>query len=326
MLVPVLMLSLVGQFVSATDKIQVTAVVPQIPPPFAPSITSPTNGSKVTDSPLSIKGSCPLATPAVIIAIYEGTNVIGSANCDNNTGSYSIPVSLDYGTHTIYAQVVTFTSQFGKRSDDVTFTRIFTVASQPPSVRNQPTTLPLLNTLTILNAQPLINFGPTTEAIWRGTVTGGTPPYKVHIAWGDGTSNDYVVIDQAEQTFKHHYPGFINEQTMDNGDITSPGKSKNSADTIKTSSVYNLIITITDADGKVTILHITAASAPPLIAPLIQDLVHQRTWYESLMQSDVTKIYAGLFTIIVASWVIRRIHDRNIRHQGHHKPLRHAHT
>jgi len=326
MLVPIFMLSLVGQFVAATDDIQVTALVPQIPPPYAPSITYPTDGSKFTDSPVFIRGSCPLANPAVIIAIYEGTNVIGSGNCDNATGSYSVPVSLSYGAHTIFAQVVTFTGQFGKRSDDVTSTRIFTVASQPGGIKGQPATLPLAIPLIIANTQPVIDFGPTTEAIWRGTITGGVPPYKVHIAWGDGTTSDYYVVDQSEQTFKHHYPGYTGPQTADTGDGVSQGKSKDSSNTVKTSSTYTIIITITDADGNVTILHITAASAPPAAAPLTQDIVQQRTWYESLMQSDITKIYAGLFTIVVALWLIRRMHDRNVRYHDRHKPLRHAHT
>src|SRR5262249_51272543 len=53
--------------------------------------------------------------------------------------------------------------------------------------------------------EPFIVFGPANDAIWTGTIKGGTLPYKVHITWGDGAANDYKLTTSGKQHFVHHY-------------------------------------------------------------------------------------------------------------------------
>jgi hypothetical protein len=316
MLIPVFMLSLVSQFVSASDSIDVSATVPQIPPMIAPTITSPGNGARFTNDTVRIAGTCPYADPALFIAIYEGTNVIGSTICDN-TNHYSVSVSLSVGDHAVFAQVVTFTGNLGMASDTITITR-YLPRPDASTVVPPDFSLPILPPLIIINTQPVLTYSSTGEVVWQGSFTGGTAPYTVHIDWGDGQSNDYIISDHSEHEFRHRY--------SNNNDIIGNSSGHMNGNSVKTSNSHPIIITVTDDNGNVTVLHITAATAVPIIIPFSSDLTTSRQWYESLLQSTVTKFYILLFIIIIIAWLLRRRHDRNERRHGPRKPLRHAHV
>lgn len=300
MMVPILVLSLVGQLAYA-DTLDVSAVVPQEPPPFAPSITYPANGSRLTPGTINVSGDCPLANPAIIIAIYEGTNIVGSTTCNNANGKFSVPVTFSYGTHTIYAQVVTFTGQLGLASGQVTFTRYFTVASNigsdPKSIESSK--LKLANPLILINGQGVIPFGPNMDAVWRGTISGGTLPYKVQIDWGDGKKSAYTIYDQSQQAFGHGYenPGY-----------------------------YTVIITVTDSAGNTSTLRVVAASALPAVAPVAADVSKQPEWYQRFLTSDIVKAYGILFIAIITIWFFKRRHDKDEEKQTPRHPYRHAHV
>src|SRR5690242_16476962 len=68
MLVPIGLMAFIDQMVGASD-LQVHAKVPAPIPAGAPAITSPVDNSTVNSGDLTVSGSCPVITPAVIIAI-----------------------------------------------------------------------------------------------------------------------------------------------------------------------------------------------------------------------------------------------------------------
>jgi hypothetical protein len=306
MLVPIFVLSMVGYRVFADDNVQVTAVVPQVPPPFPPTITFPTNGGRTPTGPVVVTGGCPLADPAVYISIYEGTRVVGTTMCSNATGKYSLPIDFDYGDHTIYAQVVTFTNDLGLASSPITFNRYFTVTtgggSSGGSNPIDSAKIQLSNPLLFISGQGVVPFGPQLDAVWRGTISGGTAPYKVHVTWGDGRSNDYTIYDQNQQEFRHHFDSL---------------------------GSYTMIFKVTDSNGTSISLRVIAASALPIAAPLTADSQQSLAWYQRFIQTDIVKAYGFVFFFLICVWFFKRRHDRreDNRHgpQTPRRPYRSAH-
>jgi hypothetical protein len=73
-----------------------------------------------------------------------------------------------------------------------------TVTSQP----NGPVTTP--NPLAITPNGTMLWLGDDKTATWAGTITGGTPPYKVLVNWGDGTIKTFDQ-DAGNASFDHAY-------------------------------------------------------------------------------------------------------------------------
>lgn len=293
MMVPIFVLAFIGISVQADQSIAVTAEVSKDPPPYPPVIESPTSGQQIA-GPVTISGQCPLQDPAVYVSVMEGSNVLGTTTCDNNTGTFSIQISVPYGSHTIYTQVVSFTGTLGHSSTPVSFTSVFT----PASAGITPAQYAVIkqNPLVFLSGQGVVPFGSAMDAIWRGTINGGTAPYKVHVSWGDGSTSNYTVYDQTQQAFQHH---FVNLGS------------------------YTMIFTVTDSAGQTTTLRVIAASALPAAASLASDSQPQPVWYQRLVQSDIVKAYGTVLFAIVTVWFFRRRHDT--KRKSHHHPYRPAH-
>ena len=306
MMIPIVVFSMIGHMVLADSDIQVSATVPQAPPPFAPKITSPTDGGRFATDPEIVSGTCPLANPAIYISIVEGSNIIGTTTCSNATGTFALPLSFSYGSHTIYAQVVTFTDALGLASDPITITRYFSVVSSggtsSGSKSIQSAKVPVVNPVLIVSGQGVVPFGPQMDAVWRGTISGGTAPYKVHVIWGDGKTDDYTVYSQSQQTFTHHF-------TVDGS--------------------YTMTFQVTDSAGNSTSLRVIAASALPPAAPLLTDSTNTPTWYWRFMTSDIVKAYGSVFFILICVWWFKRRHDKK-EDEKHHpappRPFRPAHV
>ena len=174
------------------------------PIPTTPSvITEPADGTVVTKASLPVSGTCPVITPGIIVVVTDNGVVAGSVPCSNN-GTFSLPLVIDTGHHVLIAKTYTITDDTGPDSAPVT---VF----YSESVRQSGTPAPTSNEtipgspVVVTVDEPFIVFGPAKDAIWLGTITGGTLPYKAQFDWGDGSHNTYVVTKSGSQQFVHHY-------------------------------------------------------------------------------------------------------------------------
>jgi hypothetical protein len=192
--------------VTADQMIQVYGRIPATMPTEPPVITSPANGSSVTKSSVIVEGTCPDITPRVVISLTVDGVFVGSSNCDD-ANHFSVPIVVDPGLHTLVAQTYTITTDRGPDSAPVTFA--YTVPGPVTSSESiaaaqqaeEHKTTPLVVTID----EPFIVFGPTVDAVWTGSITGGRTPYHVYIDWGDGTASSYTIQQSGNQRFAHRY-------------------------------------------------------------------------------------------------------------------------
>jgi hypothetical protein len=187
---PVFMLAIAGRAVSAEDY-AVSAVVPAQLPAGAPVITSPANGDTLRSTTVTVQGTCPQATPAIIIALHDSSTLLGSSACRPDK-TFALPVSLGAGSHTLTAVVTSITGQQGASSTPITITVALADTFVPPP-------------LSVNTDSSYILFGPKTDAVWRGSFKGGTTPYTISINWGDTTLDRFTVTSSDPQTFTHRY-------------------------------------------------------------------------------------------------------------------------
>jgi hypothetical protein len=201
----VLMLVVTALGHATADTFSVGATV-KAPIPSSPAIiTSPSEGDRLGSDSQLVSGSCPIVTPQVIVAITVDNANVGSAICDG-ANDFALPLRLSPGAHTVVAQAMTITGDTGPASTPLhitlapTSTRTSaTVTSQP----NGPSTTP--NPLVIAPEGTMLWLGDDKAATWAGTITGGTPPYKVLIDWGDGTSKTSSDQGAGDASFGHTY-------------------------------------------------------------------------------------------------------------------------
>jgi hypothetical protein len=199
-----------GSAANAADYV-VTATIPAPVPAGAPVITAPPDGTTIPTPAATISGTCPVIDPAIIVALNDDTSFLGSQQCTSD-GTFSIPVTLSPGAHHIIASVTTITGDTGESSQAITVTYAAPPATTTPISASRPAgggkpatsvTQPLL--LDITSESPFIVFGPTADAVWNGSISGGTPPYRISIDWGDGTRQAFINRTSDKQSFSHHY-------------------------------------------------------------------------------------------------------------------------
>lgn len=207
-----LFMMFLGSVARAADYV-VTATVPATIPSGTPVITSPADGTQTADPSVTIAGTCPVATPPVIMTIHDEVGFLGSGQCGGG-GSFAVPVNLSLGTHHITATVTTITNGTGQTSQPVAITYILPIVPTTPATPaspNKPSTpapssSPVASDpLRITSDTEFLIFGYNTDAVWRGSFAGGTAPYSVTIEWGDGTRESYIDRRAGEQSFSHHY-------------------------------------------------------------------------------------------------------------------------
>lgn len=235
MSLPVIAMVVAAQVVNAYE-FQVTATVPAPIPTEAPIITSLASKT-TTASVITVSGTCPTTTPAVIIALYDNSEFVGSDQCYQQ--KFSVPVSLSMGAHAIRATVMTITGQAGLSSDVLEITRVAETVqtqSRPDVVTQKTTSLPEPEVpLRIVSNKSFITFALNNEAVWHGRFVGGDAPYKVEVLWGDGDENKLNGVGQEEQTLSHRY------------------------DSIELAA-YRIKVQLTDAKGRLSVHQIMAVT------------------------------------------------------------------
>jgi hypothetical protein len=162
-------------------------------------IIHPTSGT-VSRPDLTVSGTCQVVTPALIVVLAVNNTEVGSAVCAD--GTFSIPIFILPGQHTLVARTYNITDDRGPDSEPVYI--LFVLPSPPaPASPHQQETQGV--GFTFKQDRPFVVFGPTKPAIWSGTFTGGTLPYHVRISWGDYKNDDYTLEKSGEHSFSHFY-------------------------------------------------------------------------------------------------------------------------
>lgn len=274
------------------DTLTLSATVPAPIPSGAPVFTSPASGSTTTSANVTFTGTCPVIVPAVIVAIYRTSELLGSGVC-NTGGEFSINATINIGPQTLIAQVVTITGQTGESSAPliITYTPTTVIPGTPvplPVIKT-PTTPPtdsgqaLVSPLQIHLERPVITYRAGLATTLRASFSGGTLPYSIAIQWGDGQKLVRTVDNHAVMDFTHIY-GNIN--------------------------VKNLFVTVSDADGhSLTRSYAVVNVAPSTPLPAfsiasILDAVAPSTLHISLL------VYSLLIVGLSFLWHFEHTHFR----------------
>lgn len=284
MIIPIIAFVLAGNFVSASNY-EVSARVPAIPPDITPTIVYPTDSSSDSGE-ITLRGTCPVATPAVVVAIYANGTLVGSTVCSAD-GNYSVPVSLNYGSYQLVARIISITGDYGRDSETLIFSVIPKDASQLGLTDGQVETLPsegsLMIPLHIVPTYAYATLDANNVTSWKGSFTGGQLPYEVTIDWGDGIKDHFEVTDNSEQTFSHQYAS---------------------------AGVYPLLIKVVDSAGNTTQLASTTVTFA-LQQRLILDSSYKNTSpIVAFVQSHVVEIYVTSLSGLTFLWYLE--HGRQL--------------
>jgi hypothetical protein len=199
------MLTLTAVARATADTLLVTARN-SAPIPTEPAIiTSPADNAVITTADIAVRGTCQSADlPRVVILLLDGTPT-ASAPCDSDN-TFAVPLTLTLGTHALSTKIYNITEDAGPDGPTITVYYINPAAASTDRGGNAPETAPG-PPLRLTLDEPFIVFGPAKDAVWLGTISGGTLPYRVHITWGDNSSNNYTITTSGAQRFSHRYHG-----------------------------------------------------------------------------------------------------------------------
>jgi len=179
----------------AADSLAMQGMVLAPVPTSAALIAQPADGARLTNGSALVAGSCPIISPQVVVQILADGAVTGSATCDSNN-DFSLPVTLSAGAHKLVAKTYTITDQSGPVSGPVSVT-------VPVSTMTKTSPSPVVVTA----SAPFSSLDSDNSAMWSGTISGGTPPYHIHIDWNDGKQDNLTSVN-TQQSFKHTYVTF----------------------------------------------------------------------------------------------------------------------
>ena len=179
------------QRAAANSLFGVSAMVPGPVPATSAIITTPAADATLTSKSALIAGSCPISQPPLTVVLIMDGTAAGSAYCDSNN-NFALPVTLSPGMHSLVAQ--TYNSTLGQGPDSTLMQITY----------KQSGTSPAAATVALSAGEPFTILQADLSATWAGSITGGTPPYKVLVDWGDGHVDSHTVA-QADQQFTHRY-------------------------------------------------------------------------------------------------------------------------
>ena len=215
-----LSLLLIGKSASAADYVLNARVAAPLPT-VAPKITTPAPNSTVSNPNIVISGTCPIIEPAIVVVLYRGDTMLGSAGC-SSAGKFLGSFSLIEGNNIITPKLVTITTDAGPVGESVNIAYVKPSDTSPSptssSTKNssvQPSATPTQTAvkpsdLQIVSAAPLIIYRQNQSIVWKINVDGGQTPYTIMVDWGDGTKETFVVASAGEQALEHTYTKAIN--------------------------------------------------------------------------------------------------------------------
>lgn len=248
------------------QSVSLSGTMPSNPPKTAAVITSPAGQSQLSNSPITVAGTCPSNT---LVEIYDNQIFAGSTPCNN--GTFSLKVGLLFGQNQLIATVYNANNQAGPNSNTVT-----AFYSVLPS---QGAGLALLN---FTGQQLILN----TTTVFRGSfpgesmnvpinIIGGTPPYALNIEWGDATSQLVSRTNNLPFSENHTY---------------------------EKAGTFQISLDATDAQGRVAFLTVAAIvnGQPPLAAASGNSGGNGGT---SAKLIDLWPLWTASIAIVVSFWL-----------------------
>ena len=324
----ILIIAVVGGLLFFTDRVVkaddllVTAAVQAPIPTGIPVFTAPNEGTITSDPTINFEGTCPIITPAVVIALYDGTSLIGSTICEND-GTFHVTATIQEGLRSIIARVITITDGAGQSSTPLHITYRPSSVNSPvvdpliplgsphvpspnPSSSEEPLSPSAL--LDIVSERPFITFGAgqTARTEWRGSFIGGSSPYTVTIDWGDGTRQVFDNVSSGPHAYPHTY-------------------SKHRS--------YGMSVTITDQNKRSLTRFYSAIS----FAPIDPQPLNLLSMIDNAPQNPLFSIYLlyiSLFTVVLLLWRYESTHHRRVVgvpmhyqwQKAHHNRRKHTHV
>ena len=283
------------------DSLYVYARIAAPVPTGPPIITHPTNGAVTDKAAITVDGICPVVTPQVVIVLLDNGNQVGSTPCDASN-NFHIPITLVAGKNSLVARPYTITGDTGPDSAAVTATYnpplppTVSGTISTPVTTSQASTPPLVLTVDT----PFITFGPQKDAVWLGSVSGGTAPYTLSINWGDGTTESHQLGQPGQQNYQHHYR------------LMQP---------------YDITVQVRDTSGQIVTRHYAAVT--PYIAPPVASLFSTRPSPSIWAGPTIFGLY-GMYLVLLAGFGWLWLHTTNapayarVRTQSarQHRPVR----
>lgn len=215
----VLLLLMVGlllaysTFPVLADQVTVTATANGPLPPEPAVITKPSDGAVVSQSPITVSGTCPAP---YFIKLYRNQLFSGSARCQDD-GTFSIVTDLFPGENELRALIFNYADQEGPLSDPVIVTLIGVSGPAPAA--------PGLPPAGGGNgsggggydgAEALPPFFITTDKFykanldklnidWQFTIVGGSPSYDIDVDWGNGRKSKIDNFIDKKFSVSHEY-------------------------------------------------------------------------------------------------------------------------
>lgn len=207
------MFGLLSSKVAADEQFQVSAKVFAPAPTQPAQITSPAAGSVLKANPVIVSGSCQSGNPQHVVKIFSNDQFVGSTLCTNG-GTFSVEVDLFNGQNTLVARTFTFQDVEGPPSSAVTVT--FKSAEANPPVAEQPSAADSWpggasgadsqqKPFRIIGKSQNISFVRDKPFKLTFAIEGGTAPYAINIAWGEGNRELLSINKAKEITLTHIY-------------------------------------------------------------------------------------------------------------------------
>lgn len=205
------------------SSVGLTGTVPAKPPTTAATITSPTSGQRFSQTPITVKGTCPTST---LVELFKNDIFAGSTACTTQ-GTYSLEIDLLIGENRLIARVYDALNQAGPDSKSVT---VYYDAVPPQASALTPLDFGGDQLLLITDAVFRGSF-PGDEMNVPVTILGGAPAYALNIQWGDGENSVISRNDNLQFNAPHTY---------------------------KKAGTYQLSLQATDVSGRVAFLTVAA--------------------------------------------------------------------
>jgi hypothetical protein len=277
---------------ASADTIDVGAKVAAPLPPKSAIITSPHDQQHVTEVPIDVVGTCPDDS---YVELYRESAFSGVAQCES--GNFTIQTSLFEGVNQLQARVYNITDDEGPMSPSIT---IYSQAVTSPNAPSESS--PNSSSASASSGgdvAPLVVAGDYKYQLhyagdpfsWKLQVNGGVGPYSVTVTWGDGEETTYQSAD-----------GVLNLSHI-----------------YKKGGDYQPIVRITDANGTVVLLQLSAiVKDTPLVAVTTLPFAADVGRYLGVLEP--TYIAIGLMVVSfwlgeleVTHYVLHKIWGRIIR-------------
>ncbi len=264
-------------------SVALSGTVPAKPPTVASTISTPINGQRFAETPITVSGTC---TKGTLVEVFKNNIFAGSTPCDDN-GKYSLQIDLLYGKNTLFSRVYDVLNQAGPDSNKVVVFYDATLAQSDP-----------FTSLNFNDTQLLLN----TNAVYRGVfpgqeltvpveILGGTAPFAINTEWGDSKNDLYS---------RNTNNSFLAAHTYE-----KPG-------------TYQITLQSTDAEGRVAFLTVAAVVNGQTLAAAGSGDGSGAAANSTVVAQLLTlwPLYTALVGIVISFWLGERREKRVLASRG----------